>query len=160
MQPNRPPSTTASLRRTAIPGGRVVNLRSEMDSEDVQVLLSLALGNPSPTRMEEVTQIYRFLPEYYFCGYRMGGDVVGCLGLQLLTAKEGAVRHLVVLPAHRRKGIARAMVGHTLRRFQLERLMAECDADAVDFFRRCGAAVEPVAGGRFRCSWAVEKETI
>lgn len=138
--------------------GRIVNLRSEMDSEDVQRLLALALGQPTPSRLEEVCQRYGFLPEWYLFGYRIGGDMVGCIGVQLVTFKEGVIQHLIVLPEHRRKGIGRALVGHTLRRFRLERLTAETDANPVDFFRACGATVEHLdTGERFRCVWAKEE---
>lgn len=149
-------SSTPAPRRATVPTGRVVNLRPELDSEDAQALLALALGAPSPTRLEEVMQMYRFLPEYDLLGYRVGSDVVACIGLHLTSVKEGVIRHLVVLPQYRRQGIGRALVGQALRRHRLARLSAECDADAAEFFRSCGATVESLPSGRFRCVWAIK----
>ncbi|MBI4203116.1 MAG: GNAT family N-acetyltransferase [Chloroflexi bacterium] len=142
--------------------GRPVNLRPELDSGDAQRLLMLALDNPSPTRLEEMTQVYRFLPEWHVYGYRIGGDVVALIGVQLLTFREGVIQHLVVLPDYRRQGIGRTLVGHVLKRHALHRLSAECDASAADFFRACGAAVSGLASSntRYQCVWDVAQAEV
>ncbi|MBI4197946.1 MAG: hypothetical protein HY533_02410, partial [Chloroflexi bacterium] len=83
------------------PAGRIINLKPEVSTEEVQGLLALAVGRPTATRIEEVCQMYQFLAGWDLFGYRIGGDVVGCIGIQLLTWREGMVRHISVAPEHR-----------------------------------------------------------
>jgi ribosomal protein S18 acetylase RimI-like enzyme len=109
--------------------------------------------------------MYQFLAGWDLFGYRIGGDVVGCIGIQLLTWQEGVVRHISVAPEHRAQGIGRALIGYVLRRFALTRLSAETDAEAVGFYRRCGFAAtalpEPYPGvERFQCVWEVESPAL
>ncbi|MBI4338956.1 MAG: GNAT family N-acetyltransferase [Chloroflexi bacterium] len=142
--------------------GRFVDLKRELDDEEVQGLLALSIERPTPARLEEVCQMYLFDPTWRLLGYAVGRDqVAGCIGVQLFLRGEAQVRHIAVHPERRRQGIGRAMVGHVVQAYGLRRLAAEADADAAAFFRRCGFSVESQGdrqghSGRFLCRWEAE----
>ncbi|MBI4311269.1 MAG: GNAT family N-acetyltransferase [Chloroflexi bacterium] len=152
---------TAGPRTKTPPTGTIVNLKPELDTGDAQRLLAMVMGHPTPTRLEEVCQVYRFLPEWHVFGYRVGGDVVAFIGIQLLTSREAVIRHIAVLPQRRKQGIGRALIGHSLKRLALFRLTAETDADAVGFYHTCGFTAASLGTDgrgveRFTCVLALE----
>ncbi|KAH9901477.1 acyl-CoA N-acyltransferase [Cubamyces lactineus] len=69
------------------------------------------------TREEDEARLRGLIPSGLTWVYRVDGAIVGFISLGRPSPKTIAVRHVYVHPAHRRKGIAEAMVGAVTRYF-------------------------------------------
>jgi ribosomal protein S18 acetylase RimI-like enzyme len=79
------------------------------------------------------------------------GTPIACIGLEPRhTGDEAEITALAVLPDWRNQGFARALIFGACEHLGLRAIEASTDADAVDFYRAVGFAVERV-GERFRC---------
>jgi N-acetylglutamate synthase-like GNAT family acetyltransferase len=100
--------------------------------------------------------------EWSLFGYLDEGAVIGCIGLEPLSASVARIRGIAVARRRRGRGIGRSLITDAQRRADAT-LIAETDADAVDFYRGCGFDVESIgeqyAGvERFRCTLSREPE--
>ncbi|KAJ8455175.1 hypothetical protein ONZ51_g12595 [Trametes cubensis] len=69
------------------------------------------------TREEDEARLRGLIPSRLTWVYRVDGAIVGFISLGRPSPKTIAIRHVYVLSAHRRKGIAEAMVGAITRYF-------------------------------------------
>jgi ribosomal protein S18 acetylase RimI-like enzyme len=132
------------------------DLRPRLHEPAVRDLLAPAVGFPTPERMEWTCACYR-QPGWHLLGLEHGGQLVGLIGLEATTPGQAVVRHIAVLPAERRQGHGRALIARAAVALGLTCLEAETDAEAVDFYRRCGFAVQCLGEKypgveRFRCT--------
>lgn len=104
-------------------------------------LLAFSIGFPDTTKVEQRLARYRHEPNWYLLGYEANHRLVGSIGLKLIAPGEAVMQHIAVIPAYRNQGIGRRMVRQVWVRFGLHRLTAETDAEAVEFYRRCGFAI-------------------
>jgi ribosomal protein S18 acetylase RimI-like enzyme len=135
-----------------------VDLRGMMGEPEVRRVLAFAIGYPTPEKVGRVCQDYRSKAGREILGAVEDGAVVGCIGLDLSRGLEIEILHIAVDPEHRRRGIGRWMLEKIRDRYPLCSVVAETDADAVEFYRRCGFGVESLGRGqwgveRFRCRW-------
>ncbi len=120
------------MLRDVIPG---------QDDAALHHLLAFSLGFPTPTKIEQGFARYRHEPGWHLLGYEVSSGLAGSIGLQLTAPGKAVIHHIAVLPSHRGQGIGRQMVQQVWARFGLHRLTAETDAEAVEFYRRCGFAI-------------------
>lgn len=123
--------------------------------DDVRALLALAVG-PGLGRVQAVCEQYESDPTWQIRGAYRDGRLVGCLGIELLGQDSSRIRHVAVDRLHRREGIGRTMIESISRRQQFSQLIAETDAEAVDFYRALGFTIRAAgtinpAVERFQC---------
>lgn len=91
-------------------------------------------------------------------GYELDGAVVACIGFEG-DGDRIVIRSLSVDAGHRRRGLARNLIVEIAARFPQAALVAETDADAVEFYKGCGFTVQSLGEKypgveRFRCARA------
>ena len=114
-----------------------------IDTDEVRELL-LQLEYPPEIREEKTDQIvseYRGNPQQPFLGVEWRGEIVGLIGLALGADGSAVIRHIVVRRDRRGGGIGRGMIAAAARKYALERIYAETDHDAVEFYRKCGFGI-------------------
>lgn len=137
------------------------DLKPKVGVADVQHLLGALVGwrddeAQNRAALERATLAYRRDAGLSLYGVRRGEMLAGLIGLEAASKPEIVIRHIVVHPAHQGKGIGRALIGAVWEMQRPARLVAETDATAVGFYRRCGfrvASLGEVYPGteRFRC---------
>ena len=136
----------------------LTDLSTRLETAEVRTLL-LALGYPpalAETKADRVIAEYQANPGQPMLGVEHNGELVGLIGLKLDDGPAAVIRHIVVQPALRDRGLGGAMIRAVCERFALCRLVAETDRDAVGFYHRCGFEVESLGElysgtERFRC---------
>lgn len=133
----------------------------ELGNPAIRELLAPAIYNPTAERLAQICQRYQTEPTWRLLGYRHRGSIVGCLGLELRGQDNAVIRHIAVAPAWRERGIGKALIVHAIRTFTLSDLIAETDCEAVEFYRRCGFAVQSLGEKypgteRFLCSYSTD----
>jgi ribosomal protein S18 acetylase RimI-like enzyme len=136
----------------------LVDLAPRLDDPELAALLSHSVGFPTPEKLQVIANCYRTEATWRLLGIEEDGAVVGCIGIMLETEDRdcAVIRHIAVAPQCRGRGIGRLMIEAVCADFRLRQLMAETDAEAVEFYRRCGFEVASLGERypgveRFRC---------
>lgn len=108
---------------------------------------------------DRAIQSYRSDPRLCVLGVEEGGRLLGLIGLEVAGAERGVIRHIVVHPGSRHRGIGRALIAGVVARLGLSELGAETDGESVEFYRRCGFEVHSLGEKypgveRFHCVWS------
>ena len=135
----------------------MLDIKFRLADESVRALLSYPVGFPTPGKLEDVRRKYQSEPNWIIKGYELDGDLVGCVGAEMLEPGRVEVRHIAVLPGKRNQGIGRSMLRQLSDELGLGQLAAETDGDAVGFYEKCGFEVESLGElypgvERFRCT--------
>jgi GNAT superfamily N-acetyltransferase len=131
---------------------RVEDISGRIADPEVRSLLSMSWSSvPSST-----TEIGRRTEGRLSLGVLRDDRVVGLVVIQLGGPASATIEALAVEAGLRHRGIGRALLQAAALRIDARELIAETDADAVDFYRACGFQVESLGERypnveRFRC---------
>jgi len=92
--------------------------------------------------------------------YHLGDEIVGFVGVEVITLEHYEIKHIAVLPDLRGQNIGSKMVKFVCKKHDLSFISAETDCDAVEFYRKYGFEVinlgEKYPGvNRYRCEYKV-----
>ncbi len=127
---------------------------SFIDPKNLEVpsLLKLAMGSPSPDKIQEALNTYQ-QPDHCLMGCRVGGKLVGILGAKMKD-NMATIQYMAVSADYRRQGIGKLLIEEFLNRFAIGFLFAETDDEAVGFYEKCDFACRPfegIYGKRYSC---------
>lgn len=128
----------------------------------VAALLELAVF-PDPEQVERALSFYENNGEAELLAYIEQGEMLGIVGFEPSGDKEITVTHIAVDPGSRGLGYGRGMLLELMVRERPERVIAETDEEAVDFYRSVGFSVlglgiSPSGLERFRCMYETDEE--
>jgi ribosomal protein S18 acetylase RimI-like enzyme len=142
-----------------------VDLRPRLDEPAVRAVLEVLAWRGDDGDVDRIADRYRdahtrllglVVEESWETQGVSPGTPIACIGLEPRGRDEAEITSLAVLPEWRRQGFARSLVFRACEQLALRTLEAETDADAVDFYRAIGFAVEKLGERypgveRFRC---------
>lgn len=102
---------------------------------NVWKLLSFAT---SEKNIKQEYKSYMELPSRKIYSFNLDGEIVGCIGIELLGQKRCEIKHIAVSPSHRNESIGSKMINFVLEKYSFDYLLAETDIDAVTFYKKCG----------------------
>jgi ribosomal protein S18 acetylase RimI-like enzyme len=131
----------------------LINLRTIEIHPNVWNLFSYAT---SEKNVEKEYKSYMELPCRKLYGYVLDGELVGCIGIELLNQKRCEIKHIAVSPRHRNEGIGSKMINFILEQYSLVSVIAETDNDAVNFYKKYGFEIisqgeKYIGVERFQC---------
>ncbi|MEC0127935.1 GNAT family N-acetyltransferase [Paenibacillus pabuli] len=140
----------------------LIHLKSRIQEPEVQELLSYSVF-PDPDQLNRALQQYVDKDELHLEGYEDEGQLIGLIGYESTGTSEITIHHIAVLPENRFKNYGRGMISQVLAQYNPDRLIAETDVEAVEFYRNTGFVVyslgELVPGvERFRCVLEKDEE--
>ncbi|MER3553711.1 MAG: hypothetical protein C4331_05020 [Meiothermus sp.] len=126
-----------------MPSLSLLDLSPHLETADFRELLLFLVGwheddAANQRAADRAIQEYRTNLNLRALGLEENGQLLGMIGLERIALASGIIRHIVVHPASRGKGIGCAMIAEVITCFKLEKLTAETDREAVAFYRRCG----------------------
>ena len=131
---------------------RTVDLIARVGEPEVLQLIRLAVGADTTVKLPAVAQSYAQTAGSFLVGLASGSELVGVAG-GTRESRAAVLRHLAVVESHRGLGHGRRLLQTVISRFDLQRLVAETDTDAVEFYRTCGFAITSL-GERYPASGA------
>ncbi|WP_053367875.1 GNAT family N-acetyltransferase [Bacillus sp. FJAT-27245] len=107
-----------------------------------------------PNKVDEEYQLYLMSPKRRLYGFELNGELVGCIGVEVINSIECVLKHIAVSPNHRNTGIGTKMLNNISNIFPF--VTAETDKDAVGFYSKYGFKIlslgEKYPGvERFKC---------
>jgi ribosomal protein S18 acetylase RimI-like enzyme len=144
---------------------RPVDLQPRLDEPGVRALLEVLAWRGDAGEVDRIADRYRdgqtlllgvVVEKSWETRGVSPGTPIACIGLERKGRDEADITALAVLPEWRRQGIARLLIFGSYEQLALRMLQAETDADAVEFYRATGFAVESLGERhpgveRFRC---------
>ncbi|RUT28139.1 N-acetyltransferase [Paenibacillus zeisoli] len=138
----------------------LVNVKDQADSSEISQLLEYAVYSDENALADAVKR-YQTEKEIELYALEHEGELVGLIGYVLDDQNALNITHLAIVPEHRNQGYGRAIVLEALYEAKPERIIAETDEDAVDFYRNIGFVVLSIGRlpngiERFRCVYETE----
>ncbi|MBU7595841.1 GNAT family N-acetyltransferase (plasmid) [Metabacillus halosaccharovorans] len=111
-------------------------INSKTIHPSVRELLSFAT---SDFKVDLEYQMYlKSLNRKLYC-FELQEEIIGCIGIEIISFNECVIKHIAVSSEHRGKGIGSRMIEFLSEEFTL--ITAETDKDAVDFYRKYGFSI-------------------
>ncbi|OWA33879.1 GNAT family N-acetyltransferase [Saccharibacillus sp. O16] len=138
------------------------SVKDQVRDPQIAALLELSIF-PDPEHLERAISFYEEHSEAQLFAYEEGGDRIGIVGFKPSGEGEITLTHIAVEPSSRGGGYGRGMLLELMVQEKPQRVIAETDEEAVDFYRSVGFAVVSLgisSSGleRFRCVYEVEEE--
>ncbi|MBP7401224.1 MAG: GNAT family N-acetyltransferase [Clostridia bacterium] len=144
----------------------ILDLRGLLHRSDVRSLFAESLYRPTKSRLDRWIVSLTGDMDVYAYGFLEKDTLVGVLAARrnLLQEKklEMEILAIAVDPAFRGQGVGRELIQAVTRMHEPYQIVAETDADAVAFYRRCGFQVKSLGEKypgvvRYRCEWRGEE---
>lgn len=115
-------------------------------------LIKLAIGSPTPEKVQEILGAYDE-SDHHLLGYYSENRLVGLIGLQV-NESHGVIKHIAILKFYQNQGIGKALITEALNCFHLKSLEAETDEEGKGFYEKCDfncVSFEGKYNMRYRC---------
>lgn len=135
-----------------------VDLQNDLHHQDVLELLSLSVF-PDPDELAQAVASYETQPNRRLCGLiSEQEELIGIIGYELDADSVVHIRHIAVRADRRGEGFARGMILELIAREEPNKILAETDEEAVDFYRNIGFTIESMGERypgieRFKCQF-------
>jgi ribosomal protein S18 acetylase RimI-like enzyme len=141
----------------------LLDLRADIDTPEFRSLLLLLVGwRQEPQldgqRLDNAIQYCRSNANVRIFGFRFAGALDAIIAIEVAGSREGVIRHIIVRPEARRRGLGRDLVTQSRKELNLSTLMAETERSVAGFYERSGFRVASLGEKypgveRFLCTW-------
>jgi GNAT superfamily N-acetyltransferase len=124
------------------------------DPSEVQELIKLAIGSPTPEKVQQVLASYK-KPDHHFLGYYNEEKLAGFIGLHI-NCSHGIIKHIAVLESYQTQGIGKVLITEAINLFHLNTCEAETDEVGKGFYEKCDFECVTFQGKynlRYSCKW-------
>jgi ribosomal protein S18 acetylase RimI-like enzyme len=134
---------------------RKINLKEIHDSDEVRLLLAECMW-PDNERILQELHKYKVDDTRFLYGRFISNELVGIIGLIQLSPLEFELKHIAIRSDYRKQGIGRGMIYESVKMNRINKLIAETDKDAVNFYRNIGFEIKSLGEKypgveRFQC---------
>lgn len=140
----------------------LVDLKPRLPDSAAAELIGQAVF-PDPEAIERAVRRYETDPAYELYGLEHEGRIVGAVGFVMDEDGALTIQHIAVQPDQRGNGYGRILIVELIPIKNPQRVVAETDEDAVDFYRSIGFTIESLGEKypgveRFKCTYETELE--
>lgn len=138
----------------------LVNVKDLVESQEISQLLEYAVYADEDALAEAVKR-YQAEEGLELYALKHEGELIGLIGYEIDNHNALTITHLAIAPEYRNQGYGRGIVLEALYKAKPDRIIAETEEDAVDFYRNIGFVVLstgrlPNGSERFRCVYETE----
>ncbi|WP_244862535.1 GNAT family N-acetyltransferase [Paenibacillus sp. J22TS3] len=140
----------------------LLDVKKQVASPEISQLLEYAVY-PDEEALSKAIQRYEREEDLELYVLKNEDELIGIIGFQIDEERVLTITHLAISPEHRDQGYGRGIILEVLYAKEPERIIAETDEDAVDFYRSIGfeiVSLGRLAHGveRFRCTYETEPQ--
>jgi len=117
------------------------DLKPRLGEPEVQRVLSLSMGDPTPEKIARVVERCRNSADRKLCGMIDGAEILAVAEYYLRDDGALYIANIAVTEARRGQGIGRALIAALRDQYGLP-IALETDDDAIGFYLKCGFAAE------------------
>lgn len=135
---------------------QLVDLKSRIADAALRQLFRLAI---SPrTNIDDALGSYQADDEHRLAGYIDESDPIALVGFEI-DGDTAVIRHIATIGERQRSGIGRQLITDIRQVYNLGKLTAQTDNEAVEFYRRCSFTCTSLGElypgvERFECIWS------
>ena len=138
----------------------LISINDKVRESAIQELIGYCVI-PDPERIENAIRLYEADSGHELFGFEEEGAIVGIVGIIMDEHNGLTVKHIAVEPESRGQGYGRDMMLALIELKNPQRITAETDEEAVDFYRNIGFTIESLGEKypgieRFQCTYLTE----
>ena len=129
----------------------------ELSNVDLPKVIALCIGNPTNEKIQSSLDYYCSSPNHLIMGATFNRTLIGLIGVSIENNIVN-INHLAILGDYRGNGIAKRLVHYVAECFQMRKVIAETDNEAVGFYQALGFNCESFVGQfgiRYKCELEV-----
>ena len=137
----------------------MINLiyRPKMKNDTID-LLSACMGTNEKKEILSEFRRYQDKDSRKLLGKIIDNNLVGLIGIEFIFVKEVELLHIAVKSKYRRQGIGESMIKDFIKKKKIEKMEAETDKEAVNFYIKIDFDVKSLGEKypgveRFKCIW-------
>ncbi|MFC5471597.1 GNAT family N-acetyltransferase, partial [Cohnella suwonensis] len=115
----------------------MINLKGHHDLSEVSLLLAECMWSDSERILQEIDK-YKADDSRELYGKVINNELVGLIGLIHISLREVELKHIAIRSDNRRQGIGKQMINEIINKNGIDKIIAETDKDAVNFYRNIG----------------------
>jgi ribosomal protein S18 acetylase RimI-like enzyme len=130
------------------------DLKNYLFSDAILELLALCIFGDDG-KVKRALNEYKTSNDHLLFGAFRDSELIGLIGI-VLKPDHAEIKHIAVKSDYRYSGVGKSMIHMYLQESNVERLIAETDIDAVNFYRQIGFSVSSIGEKypgreRFQC---------
>lgn len=117
---------------------QIIEAKLILKNEDLLSVLAESLYNPTEERLNNHADKYIRNQSIAVFAYKNNDVYKGVIILDISNTKEIIILNIAVSNNYRKAGIGSSLINHCIKTFEPNKIVAETDDDAVDFYKKCG----------------------
>jgi ribosomal protein S18 acetylase RimI-like enzyme len=126
-----------------------------VSNKDFLSIFKLAFGPFTEQKLQNVTQEYKRDKSAKIIGCLADEKLVGIVGYTTTPEKTLYIKQIAVVPEHQRQSIGKQLIEFLLKEYNVSKIEAQTDQEAVEFYRKLGFECKPAESeyeNRFQCT--------
>jgi ribosomal protein S18 acetylase RimI-like enzyme len=142
----------------------MINLKGYGELSEVLFLLGECMSANQDRICQELNK-YKTDNTRQLYGRLVNNKLIGLLGIVLISTMEVELKHIAIRADYRRQGIGKDMINEFIQKYGINKMIAETDKDAVNFYRNIGFEITSLGEKypgveRFQCILLSDSKTI
>lgn len=118
----------------------ICNVKEKLTNEDILELLAPSVFNPTPERLLSRVEKYQADDKVKAYTHSENGEYKGIIVFKI-KEQTAEILDIAVKPEYQGKGIGSRLIDYIFSKFQVNKITAETDDDAIDFYKKYGSTV-------------------
>lgn len=118
----------------------IIDIKSDITSNKVLEIISLAHYKPTKEQMQLLADSYLNNKDIKVFGYKIDDNIAGIIVIN--NHDNNIIESISVAMRYRKIGIGKKLINYVVDTLDINTIEAETDDDAVDFYRNCGFYIE------------------
>lgn len=118
----------------------IIDVKESLCNKSVYSLLAPSVFNPTPERLLSRAKKYQADDTVKVYAYLENGEYKGIIVFKIKD-KTAEILDIAVQPEYQGKGIGSRLIDYIFSQFSINKIIAETDDDAIDFYKKYGFTV-------------------
>ncbi len=118
----------------------ICDVKKNILNTDIYKLLAPSLYNPTEERLQSRARKYKEDENIQISAYNDKGEYKGIIVFEIVD-NYARILDIAVKPEYQRKGIGSRMLDFIFNKFEVNRITAETDDDAIGFYKKYGFVI-------------------